>query len=455
MIILWKYILRGHLLPFIFATSVLMFVFLLQFIMKYINDLAGKGLSAGIIVEFIVLNLAWMLVLAVPMAVLVATIMAFGKYSSLRETVAMRSSGISIYSMILPPFIGAILLCLGLIYFNNNVLPDANHRAKILTTDIYRKKPTLTIIPGLFNTALYQRAIHVRATFETSNDLEGVTLYDFSQPGSLSTVTAVKGRISFTPDYRMLVMDMYDGEIHRSSLGSEQQYRRIRFERYKTYMPTEGFEFQRSSEDQFARGDREMSAQDMRRRVDSLSQLLIEPRAQVQRIFDREIAAILDTAFITNEFPQSGHYEASVTKTRMTSAGLNSSYNLLNYFGRQIREYEVEIHKKYSIPVACIVFVLIGAPLGMMSRKGTFGVAASLSLGFFVVYWMCLIQGEKLADRGYIEPWLGMWFANILVGTLGIYLTVRTSKEQMLINWDALRRFVPKRMRLSESVSDE
>jgi lipopolysaccharide export system permease protein len=107
----------------------------------------------------------------------------------------------------------------------------------------------------------------------------------------------------------------------------------------------------------------------------------------------------------------------------------------------------VEIHKKYSIPVACIVFVLVGVPLGIMSRRGGFGIAATLSLGFFVLYWTCLIGGEKLADRDILSPFLGMWMANILIGLVGVYLTVRTAKETLVINWNFFTRFVPKKWR--------
>jgi lipopolysaccharide export system permease protein len=119
-----------------------------------------------------------------------------------------------------------------------------------------------------------------------------------------------------------------------------------------------------------------------------------------------------------------------------------------------VRKYLVEIHKKYSIPIACIVFVLIGAPLGIMARRGTFGISASLSLGFFLLYWVCLIGGEKLSDRLYIQPWIGMWIANIVLGILGSYLTFRSARESLTIDWSNLSRFIPKSWR-SESQPPE
>ena len=110
-------------------------------------------------------------------------------------------------------------------------------------------------------------------------------------------------------------------------------------------------------------------------------------------------------------------------------------------------QYLVEINKKYSIPVACLVFVLVGVPLGIMSRRGGFGVAATLSLGFFILYWACLIGGEKLADRDIVQPFIGMWIANVLIGIVGGYLTIRIGRETILIDWSFLTRFTPRRWR--------
>ncbi|HEY6952617.1 MAG TPA: LptF/LptG family permease, partial [Bacteroidota bacterium] len=134
---------------------------------------------------------------------------------------------------------------------------------------------------------------------------------------------------------------------------------------------------------------------------------------------------------------------------RVNSAKANASIEeaRIEMFDGQKREYLVEIYKKYSIPVACIVFVFVGAPLGIIARKGTFGVSASVSLGFFLFYWACLLQGEQLANRGFIAPWFGMWVANIVIGIIGGYLTYRIARENLAFDWTLLTRFVPKRWR--------
>ncbi|MBM4160979.1 MAG: YjgP/YjgQ family permease [Ignavibacteria bacterium] len=450
--IIWRHILYRHGTPFLFSASVLIFIFLLQFIMQKLDQLAGKGLGAAVIAELIVMNLAWMVVLAVPMAVLVATLMAFGNLSSANEITAMRASGVSLYRMIAPVLISSLLLCYLLILFNNHVLPDTNHRAKILLTDIYRKKPTFSLVPGLFSQEIRGYSILVRKTFEQSNDLEGVTIFDYTNNAVTTTVTAARGTISFSPDYQKLIMDLYDGEIHEINNRDLSRYRKIRFQKHRIAMDAEGFEFQRSQESAFSRGDRELSAQAMAAIVDSLRGLQNESRARIAQVMRQDLDGVFAGARPPLVVPQPGADPpfAALMRAAVLKNVIDGEHTRTEYYGRQIREYSVEIHKKYSIPFACVVFVLIGAPLGIIARRGTFGVAASLSLGFFLLYWACLIGGEKLADRALIQPWFGMWSANIIIGLLGLYLTFRTARESLTFNWSTILKFVPKQWRAEE-----
>jgi lipopolysaccharide export system permease protein len=423
--------------------------------MKYLDQLTGKGLSTAIILELIILNLAWMLTLAVPMGVLVATLMAFGGLASTNQITAMRASGISLYKMIAPVVAASVMVCVLLISFNNDVLPDANHRTKVLQTDISRKKPTLTLIPGMFVQLLQGHSILVRKTFEHSNDLEGVTIIDYSKPMMNSTITAHRGTISFSTDYRKLIMDLFDGEIHQVNNRFKDQYRIIRFQKHRMVMDAEGFNFQRSRETDISRGDREMNVQLMIEKVDSLRKLqsaaeyhLIERTGKrPEELVDGKTFAEPSAIYST---PLKG-----IQGNPSLEQVVRSDIYMINIYERDAREYLVEIHKKFAIPFACIVFVFIGAPLGIMSRRGTFGMGASLSLGFFVFYWACLRGGENLADRGYFDPWVGMWIANIVLGIIGLYLTFRMARENLTIDWSSLNRFVPKSWRSESPPLDE
>ncbi len=445
-----RYLLRAHIGPFVFSLCTLMFLFLLQFVMKFIDQLIGKGLSGWIIIELIALSLAWMVVLAVPMAVLVATLMAFGDLSSKNEITAMKASGMSIYRMLAPIVIAATAIAIVLVWFNNFVLPEANHQAKTLMIDIRKKKPTLNLAPGLFSQDIAGYSILVRKTFENTNDLEGITLYDYTNPNTNVLITAERGRISFSPDYRKIIMDLEQGEIHELDLQKMSSYRKLRFQNHRIVMNAEGFEFERSSEGAFSRGDRELSAQTMAGIVDSLrmakQQLVDQMHKTISEDMDHVITGTVSTKPFFGTINQSPGGAAAL-KARSMGAYVANELSRIEFIDKQIDQYLVEIYKKYSLPAACIVFILIGLPLGIMSRRGGFGAAATLSLGFFLVYWAFLIGGEKLADRDIVSPFIGMWSANIVLGLLGIYLTVRIGKETVVLNWSFLLHLVPKRWR--------
>ena len=141
-------------------------------------------------------------------------------------------------------------------------------------------------------------------------------------------------------------------------------------------------------------------------------------------------------------------------KIRTAKNNITSKARSVEFSDREIEKYEVEIYKKYAIPAACIVFILIGAPLGVMVRKGGFGVAASISLLFFLIYWAFLIGGEKLAERGFFSPFIGMWAANFLLGFLGLVLTIKTNRETVTITFNFLKKLVPKRFRLQQETDE-
>ena len=450
-----RYLLRAHVGPFLFSLSTIIFLFLLQFVMKFIDQLVGKGLSAWVIIELVGLNLAWMVVLAVPMSVLVATLMAFGELSSRNEITAMKAGGIGIFRMIAPVLFAALLVAILLVFFNNDVLPEANHRLRTLTSDIRRKKPTFALVPGLFSQDVSGYSILVRKTFEKSNDLEGVTIYDYTNPSMSVVVTAETGTISFSPDYRKLIMDLRNGEIHELDLQKTSSYRKIRFHQHRIAMDVEGFDFARTAEGTFARGDRELSAQAMQIIVDSLGALRTEGMMRLHKIMQREMEHYLSgtpAQFGAEQFryrPGISVPELALNRVRSLHAAVQNELNATSFLERTIDQYNVEIHKKYSIPFACLVFVFIGVPLGIMARRGGFGVAATLSLGFFVLYWAFLVGGEKLADRTITTAFWGMWSANILLSIMGAYLTIRIGKETVVINWSFFQRFLPRRWQTS------
>ena len=424
--------------------------------MKFADRLVGKGLDTWVIIKLVVFNLSWMIVLVVPMATLVATLMAFGNMSQNNEVTIMKSSGVSLYKMMIPPIFASIVLAYLLFQFNNEVLPDANHQAKILMGEISRTKPTLSLEPGFFSQEVPNYAILVRGIDQNTNDLYQITLYDYSNPSKINVVTADRGKIFFSKDQTKLIMDLYNGEIHESNVQNTTMYRKLVFKKHIITMPADQFSLQQSGP--VSRGERELSVEDMQYITDSLNTNLKNQLTATEKEIKKYL--FLDSNY-KNKTPikKTGNspdlvYLKSIEKIKTAKNVINSNLSRIEWTNREIEKYDVEIYKKYALPVACIVFILIGAPLGVMVRKGGFGVAAGISLLFFLIYWSFLIGGEKLSERGFFSPFIGMWAANIVLGIAGIVLMIKTNKEIKTISFDFFRRFIPKSFKLKDNIAN-
>ncbi len=453
--LLYKYILRAHLIPFVFSLLTLFCIFLLQFLMKFADRLVGKGLDTWIIIQLILFNLSWMVALVVPMATLIAVLMAFGNLSQNNEITIIKSSGVSLYRMIIFPLLASVVVGYLLVLFNNDVLPDANHQAKLLMQDISRKKPTLSLVPGFFSQEVSNYAILARDVDSKSNNLDQVTIYDYTNPRKINVVTAEKGKIFISKDQSKLIMDLTNGEIHESDVYETNTYRKLVFTNHRITMDAEQFSFQQSTAG--IRGERELSTDDMLVIVDSLK----KKRNEYEKYLQQEIANqmfIKKSELVKKENKKTGNeiaYVKLLNQVRTSKNLINSNFKRVVYVQSEIDKYMVEVHKKYSIPAACIIFVLIGAPLGVMVKKGGFGIAASVSLFFFVIYWAFLIGGEKLSERGFFSPFWGMWTANILLGITGILLTIKSVKETVTLNFSFLKKLIPKQLRNEEESQNE
>ncbi|MEJ2634325.1 MAG: LptF/LptG family permease [Calditrichia bacterium] len=259
MFLLARYIIKEHLGPFFFSLAVIMFVFVTKFIVQYIGKIFGKGLSLGTILEFIYLNLAWMLALAVPMAVLVAALMAFGRLSADNEITILKTSGISLYKIIRPVLVSSIILTLVMFWFNDRVLPEYNHRARMLFSSISRKKPTLQLEAGIYVTvgkfsilvqdidrSLGQQVIDKSDNMgpsyaeDNSDRLKDITIFDRSNSDIQRTIIAKRGTLIFDKEKEKLVFTLFDGEIHEINTKDYSEYRRLQFSRNVFYIQVQG-----------------------------------------------------------------------------------------------------------------------------------------------------------------------------------------------------------------------
>ncbi|NTV02876.1 MAG: YjgP/YjgQ family permease [Chlorobiaceae bacterium] len=380
-----RYILKAHAGPLFFGFFTIMFVFIISFLTRFIDHLVGRGLDLWVMVEMILLESAWMVSLALPMSVLIATVMAYGNLTNSSEMTVMRSGGVSVYRLAMPVLLASLLLAAGDERFNNVLLPEANFRAKALMSDISRLKPGFAVSQGAFSDFIKGYSLMARKVDSSTGKLEGVLMYDRDRPNVRTVIMAGSGRIAFTPDYRYLVMTLEDGQIHELSLPAMDKYRRISFRKHRYVFEATGYGFERSDSNSGPRGGGELSA----------SELLS---------MGREL------------------------KARADASQRTGSPDMEN-FRQQYFETMIEYHKKFSLAVACVAFSLVGIPLGVMARRGGFGVGAGLSLLFFVLYWALMIGGEKIAKTGLLTPGVWVWLPDILLSSIGVTMLYRLNRS--------------------------
>ncbi len=440
--ILYSYILREHIGPFLFGFFVVTFILIMDFVVDIMDLIIGKGLRVWTILEIFGLNLAWMLALSIPMAVLVSSLMAFGRLSADNEITAIKSSGTSLYVIISPTLLAAMVLAMGLVAFNNRVLPEFNHRARTLMSDISKKRPTLTFKAGIFIDEFPGYNILIKKVDERRSQLEGITIYDQRGSQSPTTVVAKKGALQFSPDGNTLRLDLYDGEIHELDQNDPRKYRRVVFQKHTIYVRDVGTKLVRTASDY--RGDREMSTEMMRREIAEIKKEILEHRRLMNDLARENLERFQPPA-------ASFHKGDLLPINQKTLTQLQAEVRAIEHLEKRASSYSVEIHKKFSIPAACIVFVLIGAPLGIMVKRGGIAIGMGLSLGFFVLYWTFLIGGEELADRQYVSPFVAMWSPNILIGGAGVLLVRHMVRETTFISWNWRKRLIPKKFRKQAS----
>jgi lipopolysaccharide export system permease protein len=445
--IAYRYILAQHIGPFIFGLAIITFVLIMDFILDILNMVISKGLPILVILEVFALNLAWMLALSVPMAVLVGVLMAFGRLSADNEITAFKACGVPFYRLLMPVLIAASFLTVFLIWFNDKVLPESNHRARVLMSDITHKKPAWNLEPGVFIDNLPGYHLLIQHVDDDRIHVKGITIYDRKDRDYTRTIVASRGTIEFMDDKNTLKIDLFDGEIHEPDPEDPTKYRRLSFENQSLYIADAGSDLIRSSSEY--RGDREQSIAMMNAKNKGTMEKIRTARRNIDRKIDEYFSVFTAPKIPTENISRGKARESPLRALEKMRGDLKSlrkqaRYEVQNISGyqRQYNSLLVEIHKKYSIPVACIVFVLLGGPLGVMARKGGMGTGLGLSLFFFILYWAFLIEGEDLADRRIISAFWAMWNANIILGSVGLYLLYKTVKESAFISL-SFRALIP------------
>ena len=498
--LLSRYVIREHVGPLIFALSALTSLLMLQYVTRQLANLAGKGLPWSVIGEFFVLSLPFTVAMTMPMAVLVATLYAFGRMASENEITAFKANGVKVRTLMRPVVFCALGLSIFMVWFNDQVLPAANHRLAVLQLDIARTRPTLALNEQVLNRITDQFLMRVARVNAANNHIYDVVIYDLSGGPVRKTIYADSGAISAAVNNKDLELTLYSGFAQEFVRGDYRQLQRSHFETeiIRQADATQGFE---SSSDNSYKGDREMTVCELHRRYIAQSMetervrleylsyasdvarlggpAVKEPKQRprsdalgtiycqrllpaLKRVFlpaaaaaqvqtqsqDSALQSVLP-AVLPAALPQdSGAVADSSANPLQPDASAivqmespvappptspsEVAYNMLSSTGTQLiaqREVldsvGVEIHKKFALSFACLVFVLFGPPIALRFPRGGVGVTIGVSILVFGLYYACLVAGETLADKGKLPPYIAMWLANIIFTLVAAVMLLR------------------------------
>lgn len=453
--IIGKYVLKEHVGPFLFASTALTSLMLLQYIAKRLGELVGKGLPMSVILEFLLLSLPFTIAMTLPMAVLVAVLYAFSRLAAESEINAMKASGVSMWTVLAPVLVAGAAMSLFMLGFNDQVLSRSNHRLATLQLDIFRTKPTFALRDQVMNTVkegqLYLRAGHIDPA---TSKMKEVVIYDLADPTRRRTIYADSGTLALAPNRRDLDMTLFDGEMLTVPNKKPSELTRLFFEKDRLRVKSVFNSYQESQAGSVSKSDREMSVCEMQAMVARADLALQQAKHDSAMVHWEGLGAdVADrpprpttgrgTAIATAYCSMLGFLSVKTASAQTPSndparRGLDSAMVAARIQEAGVREqearrernrYDVEIQKKFSLAAACIIFVLIGAPIAIRFPRGGVGLVIGVSFGIFGLYYVGLIGGETLADKALLPPWLAMWAANIILAGIGIILAVRMGRE--------------------------
>lgn len=469
--ILSAYILRQLVAPFAFALTSLTALMLLDQVAKMFRQLVGKGLGWRVIAEVFGLSIPFMLAVIVPMAVLVTVLYTFTRMAADNEITAMKASGISLFRIGLPVMGAAVVVALGLFWFSDSVLPESNHSLQTLRRSISRKSPTFALNARSVNEVIERQLfLEAQQVDPQTNHLEDVTIWDATRPELMRTIIADSGTMALNAQQTDLYLTLYDGEIRETDLERPGEFQRTWFRTQHMRIADIGNELDRSSTS--LRGDRELPIDSMRvkvaenyARADEASRtssaLALSYTDQLLGDLSRDVGPVdedeagdaageaADTAAAGAADEPGGRERAERAIERLAAgAGAGSAdetafttgwrtgqritmpaaaQNSFRSYAAQrdryvksARQLEVEIWKKYSLPAACVIFVLIGVPIAVRYHRGGISMVVGVSFLVFTAYYVALIGGESIADQELLSPFWAMWAPNVLFLAVGI-----------------------------------
>jgi len=450
----------------------------MQFLWKYIDDLVGKGLELKVIAELLMYASAGLVPMALPLSILLSSIMTFGNMGEHNELLALKSSGISLQRIMTPLIVLVIFISISAFFFSNNVLPYTNLKMGSLLYDIRHQRPELNIKPGIFNDRIDGYSIKIGQKDNTKNMMYNVMIYDHTdKKGNIHVTTADSGKMNLTADEQYLIFDLYNGNSYNELVGKKTRtgiktypHRQDHFKEEQIILEISGFEFTRTNENLFRQNYQMLNIKQLDKAVDSLQKKLNERRKSFKKnlnktyFFKKEIK---DTVRIDKLMKEKDIYAVAPinfdsafaklnykTKIKVIDGAQNYARTTKTYLSsisdntiaqnRWIRRHQIEWHKKFTLSFACFILFFIGAPLGAIIRKGGIGMPTVVSVLFFILYYIISITGEKYVRSGVLQPFVGMWLSSFVLLPLGAFLTYKATTDSVILKIDTYFEFFKK-----------
>ena len=475
--------LKSYLGPFVFTFFISLFILLLQFLWKYLDDLVGKGLEWLIIGKLMFYASSTFVPLALPLAILLSSLMTFGNLGEHYELVAMKSAGISLRKAMKPLVILAIFLSGVAFYFSNYVLPVANLKFGSLLYDVRQQKLAFNLNEGIFNDGLDNIVIYVGKKDKDNKTIYDVKIYDHSErKGNVKVVSAKKGFMELSADQQNIIFTLYDGYRY-TEITDQPRYRVnrpfeiLKFEKFIRTFDLSEFQLSRTNEELFKSHYTMLNIKQLNYSIDSLSSIRISRTEAYQKKFLKKfpyLANITDTAYkkpprdttkidtashVPYTYPLTGNYniEGKIQIVDLALKGARNTKDQVIFYKNElvsrqqtIVKHQVIWHQKFKLSLACLIFFFIGAPLGAIIRKGGLGLPVVISVIFFVLYHIVSMTGEKAAKTGEWDVIFGSWLSTAVILPLGLFLTYKATTDAPLLDSESWKRFFERFMFLKK-----
>lgn len=445
-----------------------LFILLMQFLWKYIDDLVGKGFEWYVIAKLLFYASSTFIPLALPLAILLSSIMTLGNLGEHYETVSIKAAGISLQRFLRPLMLVVLVIVVAAFYFSNNILPVANLKMSSLLYDVRSKKPALNIEEGVFYKGIDGYVIKVNRKDKDGKTMYNITIFDHTDKSGNNSITVAEwGKMETTPDERYLIFSLYDGctyDEEQKSRGSNitRPFRRTYFTEEVIRFDLSGFQLTRTKEDLFKDHYKMLNLKQLKESMDSLELVYKEKQSkQSDDLLSRfKHYRNIDSAsdILSEEEPikdsvidnfKSQRIKQDIVAEAIKRARNNKDkvfFTIKDFDTREehIRRHNIEWHRKLTLSFACLVLFFIGAPLGAIIRKGGFGLPIVMSVIFFVIFHVLSMTGEKMVREGASGAFQGMWMASLIYLPLGILLTYMATTDSSIFDVTAYSRFFQK-----------